>query len=168
MSEKVEKQVEACPFVNPFCVVPTKPRVLDISPRLIKRLQEVKVDPETLETYAVYEDVDLQAEIDARINDCGFTYMQTLLRTGQAKPSDFADDGMHGIDATVIPETVHDAHRLAEENNAQLQELAKALGLQDGDVLTQDMIERKLTEKVQALYEAQKAQAEAAAGGEEK
>lgn len=161
------EEIKDLKLVNPFCLVPNKVFALDLSERKVKRLKEVKVNPDTLETYAVYEDVDLQAEIDARENDCGLEYMRMLLRTGQAKPSDFADDGQHGIDATLIPETVHEAHRLAEENNVQLQELAKALGINEGDVLTQDMIERKLTEKVQALYEAQKA-AEHTAGGEEK
>lgn len=159
--------VKETELVNPFCFVPNKVHFVDMSDPYIMRYVGVEVDPETHQTRAKYEKVDLVAEIQARKLDCGFDYMAMLLRTGQAKASDFADDGQHGVDMTQIPGTVHEAARLAQENNAMLQQVAAALGLNAEDVMTQGMIEAALKNKVAELF-AQQQQDATVTEGEEK
>lgn len=166
MAETVVKEKKQ--LVNPFCFVPNAVHFVKCGNPIIKRYKGIEVDAETHQTRAVYEDVNLVEEIQSRKMDCGFDYMARLLRTGQAKPSDFADDGQHGFDGTAIPETIHEAAKLAEENNQMLQQVASALGLSPDDVMTQSMIENALKNKVAELFAAQQQAAAAAAEGEEK
>ena len=130
----------------------------DLSDAHIKRYCDMKVDKETGVAYPVYETIDLQQEIDARKHDCGFDLMKKLIATGQAIKADFEDDGQHGVDFTGIPDNVHEMAKRADEANQTVSSLLAALGVKDGDVLTQDMVERLLTDKVAEIYKKQQEQ----------
>jgi len=157
MAEQVQEQVEARVFVDPFQICRSIPAGTgqDLSDAHIMRVKDMRVDAETLQAYPVYEVVDLQQEIDARVDDCGMVMMKRLIATGQAKPSDFADDGQHGVDFSEIPADVHEMAKKADEVNATVTNLLAALGVQEGDVLTQQMVEKLLTDKVAELYKKQ-------------
>lgn len=155
----VEQVEQVRKLVDPFQVCRTIPvdKGMDLSDAHVMRVKDMRVDDETMKVYPVFESVDLQQEIDARVNDCGMVLMKKLIMTGQAKPSDFADDGQHGVDFSQVPADVHQIAKKADEVNNTVSTVLAALGVKEGDTLTQDMVERLLTQKVAELYKAQQA-----------
>lgn len=148
-------------FVDPFQVgrkIAIMPG-MDLSDAHIMRLVDTKIDHETGQAYPVYDSIDLQQEIDARKHDCGFDLMKKMIATGQATPADFADDGQHGVDFSGIPDSVHDLAKSAQQSSESVASLLAVLGVKDGDVLTQEMLERLLTDKVAEIYKKQQAAA---------
>lgn len=100
---------------------------------------KVKFDPETGSTTPDESDkVDLVDLIQTYKDQCGMELAQRLLRTGQADPSQFADDGKHSGD---VPEGYDNPQTLANaalvaKGNADV--LAQALGLPDNAATLSD------------------------------
>lgn len=153
--QAVEKEKRV--FLDPF-QVGRKIAIMsgqDLSDAHIMRLVDTKIDHETGQAYPVYQSIDLQQEIDARKHDCGFDLMKKLIATGQATPADFADDGQHGVDFSGVPDSVHELAKSAQQSSESVANLLAILGVKDGDVLTQEMMERLLTDKVAEIFKKQ-------------
>ena len=147
------------PYLNPFRTlkVPTV-SLPDLHGEKLFRVSRMKLDKKTGTVEPVYEAFDLQPEIDACQELAGVDYMKKLLKTGQATPEDFYDDGKSGIDNTLLPKTVHEAKALADQNNAQIAELCKTIGVPEGETLTGAQLESYLKDYVRKQFEAYQAE----------
>lgn len=161
MSEKKNVQAQepvksVVKLVNPFCVY--KP-IADDSKVEYKayRVKCMEVDKETLTAEPVFEEFDLQAEINARLDDAGFNAMRTLIMTGQAKPEDFYDDGKHGFDNTVLPENIHEARKVADSGASDLAALAQVLGVKEGEELSPQVLETYLSNFIAKKWQEEQA-----------
>jgi len=142
---------------NPFCNVPEIMGLRDFHNRNVVRIDGGKYDPETGCYTPTFVDVDLEAEIESCKDMCGVALMKNQLARGLAKPEDFYDDGRSGVDVSQIPATVHEANAKANEASQQLAELAKALGLKDGETYSASQFEDALAQAVAKAVQAQAA-----------
>lgn len=142
-------------LINPFCYVPERVDSPIERPKRY-RIKSVEVDKDTLSSRPVFEEYDLQAEIDARRNDCGMEQMKALLRNGQATAEDFQDDGKHGFDNTILPSNIHEAKKMADMKADEIAKVAGKVGLPaDKEGFTAKELEWYLTQAVQKAFEAQ-------------
>lgn len=132
-------------LINPFCVVTNVDKPFGPGETRVPRVTGSEYDQETGAVLPIIEMVDIEEEIQACRNMCGVELMRTLLSQGKAKPEDFYDDGNSGIDVSLIPGSVHEAAKAAEAGQQQFAELAKALGIEDGEALTAQQLEKALT-----------------------
>lgn len=152
--EKKERPV----LRNPFCHVSAFSPVVNGESKPF-RLSTLKMSKSRGSAFPVYEEFDLDAEIESMRNMCGMELMRSLLAQGKAKPEDFYDDGQHGVDTTLFPSSVHEARKLAEEQGDELTKLASALGFKPGDKISGDILEKALTAKVREIFLQQQQQA---------
>lgn len=152
-------------LVNPFCRTPAPINYTKTDNPNVFRVCGGHVDKETLQYVPEFEEVDLVEEIQACKDLAGVEYMKKLLATGQALPEDFQDDGKGSFDGNLIPPDVHTAKKLADQEAANLQKVAKEAGLKEGFSYTQEQFEEAIKEYAGKLFaEAQaKAQAQAPA-----
>lgn len=146
-------------FTMPFNVrkpVLGKAMALDNDDHIFVKTMEV--DKDTMLVTPVYDRSSWKEEIIAQKDNCGMELMRRQLRLGLAKPSDFYDDGKSGFDTSVLPETVHDARKNADELNGEIAKIAQAIGLDDTQALTADQLIDKLSAAVKARFDAQAAQ----------
>lgn len=155
-------------LVNPFFNRTPHIKQPALDNKMLARVVSMEVDPDTLTSKPVFEFVDTEAEIQASKDLCGLDYMKKLLRSGQVTPDELADNGKSNFDATVLPETVHDANGKAQEVNQQIGDLAKAIGAEEGKTYTAREIESMLSAAVAKQYEASKAKADPAPAQESK
>lgn len=165
--EKKERKPFTMKFTMPFHV--TKPVLkkgasLDLDYHVF--VERMEVDKDTLVVTPVFGRSSWQEEIEAQVDNCGMELMKKQLRQGLIKPSDLYDDGKGGIDTSIIPETVHEARKKADEVNHGLSELAKAIGIDDSQELSADQFVDKLTSAIKAKWNEQ--QAAKATEGEQK
>lgn len=145
--------------VNPFCHyvrrdVKTDDTFMDY------RFDHLEYDKETGKTKPVYTEYDLQAEIESRKDEAGFNAMRTLIMQGKAKASDFADDGKHGVDNTLLPKDPHQAKKLADAQSAKLGKLAASLGVKPGEAISAEHLELLLENLVTKKFNEAKAKQE--------
>lgn len=142
MPEQLQKEIK---LVDPFVKkVPTYIPFPD-GEKLVCRVKTTEISEETKSLVPVFEFVDLTEEIAKCQGLAGLDLMKTLLAQGKAKPEDFYDDGRSGVDVTAIPSDIHAAKAAAEAGQQQFAELAKALGVEDGEALTAQQLEKALT-----------------------
>lgn len=99
----------------------------------------VKIDEET--GRAVPDEsnlVDLDALIQTYRGQCGMELAKHLIKLGQAAQEDFADDGNHGFDATIVPESAQERSNAAIAAKANLDAIKQAYGIPLDVELTQD------------------------------
>ena len=158
--------VPVCPFhIRSTDISNKEPKHLTLIPRIT---DQVEVDKETLIVRPVVETYDVQAEIQTYKNQCGLEYFKLLLAQGKAVKSDAYDDGEHGFDTSVIPETIHEAHNNAQAGADVLAELAKALGVKSGKAITSDDLLDLLSQQVKANEAAKAAAASTTTPTEDK
>lgn len=153
-------------LVNPFCRTPEPIEYTKTDNPTVFRVCGGHVDKETFQYVPEFEEVDLMEEIQACKDLAGVEYMKKLLATGQATPEDFQDDGQGSFDGNLVPSDVHTAKKLAEEEAANIQKIAQAVGLKDGFTYTEEQFEEAVKEATaKAVAEVQaKAQAKAEGG----
>ena len=132
-------------LINPFIRYNRENKPFADGSHTVFRSVGSELDKDTGTVTPVIEEVDIYQEIQACQNMCGLELMKTLLAQGKAKPEDFYDDGRSGVDVSSVPSTVHEAQALAEQGNQQFAELAKALGIEDGETLNAAQLEKALT-----------------------
>lgn len=151
-SVKQEQETKKKPVLkNPFCHVSAFNPVVEGEYKAF-RVSTVKMSKSRGSAFPVYEDFDLDAEIESMRNMCGMELMRSLLAQGKAKPEDFYDDGKHGVDTTLFPSSVHEARKLADEQGDELTKLASALGFKPGDTISGELLEKALTAKVREIF----------------
>lgn len=164
-SETPKEEIKEPKFVCPFHI-----RVLSDQNRepgelkIVKRISDqVKVDKDTLVVSPVLEDVDLDAETQTYKDMCGLEYFKMMLAQGKAQPEDSHDDGAHSYDASIMPKTRYEAGKAADAANDVIAEVAKQLGIKDGEKVSESQLVELLSKKV---AENMAAKAAAAAPGE--
>lgn len=162
--QAVQKTYKKPTFKNPFCGSPAEISHPKLDNRKAWRIVSADVDKKTLITKPVFEEYDSQEEIQKCKDLCGIEYMKMLLKTGQAKPEDFYDDGKSGVDTTVFPETVHEAKKEAEKLNQEIAKAAKEAGAQEGEKYSSKQLEDLITAEVKKRFEAIQAQQPKAEG----
>lgn len=157
-----EGSLEKVSYVDPFCGIVSKKKY---AKKVIKEvdwnLQQVlgvELDKETGNTKVVVTgEVNIDKEIQERVNDSGFEGMRRLIATGQARPIDFMDDGKHGVDATKMPDNVNDAYRAALAANDESNGVFGKLGVNpvynaDGSI-NMEATESALTNAIKSAFE---------------
>lgn len=132
-----ERQTEKKPVVvrDPFGGYTTINPVpdaskLDSEPHDLRPIYSLKLDPETGNTSVEVNDYEDEQEIIQNFFDqCGMEGMRKLIASGQARPSDFYDDGKSGGDFTGLPDNVNDAYRKAQEGDSKSTAVLSALGV---------------------------------------
>lgn len=145
-------------LVNPFCQNPKAVQYPDLNERFVYKIAPGEVDKETMQYVPKLEKVDLQEEIEAAEKLCGMAYMKDLLKQGRISPEDLQDNAGENYDLTHLPGNVHEAKKLSEEANAEVQKFAKAAGLKEGEKYSQTQFEAAVEAAVQKIYEKQAAQ----------
>lgn len=157
--KKEDKLSDAAKFVCPFHtrVLSDQNRVPG-ELRFVKRISgQVTVDKENLNVFPVLEEVDLDAEIQTYKDMCGLEYFKLMLAQGKVNPEDSHDDGAHSYDSALMPKTIHEASKVADSVSAVVGEVAKQLGIKDGDAVSQEKLIELLSEKVAANIAAKSA-----------
>jgi len=119
----------------------------------------VKFDPATGSTTPDESDViDLVDLIQTYKDQCGVEMAQKLIKTGQALPEDFADDGKHSGDSTLpqfqSPQALANA---AVQSQAATKQILDALGLNESAIKLSDdqltsIVEKVIAEKFPDIY----------------
>lgn len=165
-----ETVVNSIPKIDPFNnfikTEERKPLFLDFP--YVFRLGPGEVDKKSGNVYPSFEKVDLIEEIQSCRELAGFDYMKKLLMTGQASPEDFYDDGQSGGDMTVLPQTIHEAKKLADENAEIIAKAAKCAGVKEGEAISGERLEQLITAEVEKRHKAYIASLEAQKVGETK
>lgn len=147
-ASEAKQVVQPITLVNPFCKSP-KYHFDKCDDPIVSRVKTVEIkDKDTVLVEPVFEEVDLMAEVRASASLAGVDYMKRLLASGQARPEDFYDDGQHSVDTGLIPATVHDAAKLAEQGEEQFAQLAKELGIPEGEKVSGSVLEKYLSDLV--------------------
>lgn len=129
----------------------------------VTRIKGVEYDPETKGTKIVTEKVNFAEEVQACRELCGMTYVKKQLATGAIQPEDLYDDGKSGMDLSKLPADRHIAAKEADKLSKSIGDLCKELGLDASDKVTQEKLEKMLTDEVTKRYNAELA-AKAAEG----
>lgn len=90
-----------------------------------------KADHESLALVLSDEDVeplDLVEMTQSYKNECGIEAMKLLLKSGQASPEDFADDGTGSADSTQFPTNLNDAYQASLETRKAASKSVASLG----------------------------------------
>lgn len=162
--QALQEERKALVFKNPFCGSPDKVKHPLLDNRKAWRITSATVDKKTLTTSPVFEEYDLQEEVQKCKELCGVEYMKMLLKTGQAKPEDFYDDGNSGFDMNQIPENVHEAKKKSEELKQDIANAAKAAGAVEGENYSAKQLEDLITAEVKRRFDAIQAQANKSEG----
>lgn len=103
---------------------------------------KVNFDPKTGKATPDESDKkDLVALIQTYKDQCGVEAMKRLIKTGQAQPEDFADDGKSGMDTTLVPDTAQGRANLAAAAAQQTDQIKADLNLPDNAAdLTEDQL----------------------------
>lgn len=144
-----------------FGVVPHEFRDLPEGECCVMQVTGMDYDKDVGTFTPIFEKVDLVEQTIKCKSLAGFDLMRTLLAQGKAKPEDFYDDGSHGVNVAAVPANVHDALAAAEQGNQMFVELAKALGLEEGETLNSAQLEKALAAFVAKQYNAAAAAAPA-------
>lgn len=164
MPDTVAKTVSKKAKINPFCFVPERQikRVLG-KPGLVTRYEggEFTEDHSYIPGLVAF---DLDAEIQSCKELAGFEYMQQQLKTGRASIEDFYDDGKHDFDQSQVPENIHQANAQANVLNGQLADLAKTIGVPEGEAITGAQFEKYLSEYIAKEFAKQQAAAKPEGG----
>lgn len=137
MAESKEVK-ETQTVVDPFGVIPPKP----IKTKADKRYLDtygVELDKATGTTKVVVTGkIDLVEMIQANKDLCGMELVKKMIATGQADPSEFADDGAHGGDFSLgsDPTTVYMAAQEAAARASKASQELAALGLTEEQIKT--------------------------------
>lgn len=150
LTKEVTKE-EVRVLKNPFCNVPVR-EYKKIAPPPYLEYVGVDVDKETMTTTPRFEKVDLNEKVKSGLPFSGFEGMKNALKTGRAIPSDFADDGRHGVDLTNLPPDVHNAKKLADQKSLEIADLAKAVGVPEGKAVSGDVLEDYLKRAVEKAW----------------
>lgn len=94
--------------------------------------------------------IDLDALIQTYKDQCGMEAAKRLLKTGQAQPEDFADDGKSGFDCTVIPESAQERANAAVAAKAQADAVKEKFGIPTDQDLTQEQFENLIKSYISA------------------
>lgn len=168
-----ERQVEKKPVVyrDPFgghTVINPRPdsSQCDVEPHDTRALYSLKLDPTTGDTTVEVKDYEDQQEVIKQFFDqCGMEGMRKLIAAGQARPSDFYDDGKSGGDFTGLPDNVNDAYRKAQEGDSKSKEVLSSLGVsvvtdEKGNIdmaATEEAINKAIDAKFKAIQAQSKA-----------
>lgn len=115
---------------------------------------KVKFDPETGATVPDESDlIDLEALIQTYKDQCGMELAQKLIKTGQAQPEDFKDDGKRSGEVPTELETAQGRANAALAATAHAEALAKGLDLpKDAAKLTDDQLTAIIAKTIQEKY----------------
>lgn len=144
-------------LVNPFRNIRPDIAQPDLDDPKVARVVSMEVDKDTLMVSPVFEFVDTQKEIEACKELCGLDYMKKLLASGQITAEELQDNAGAEFDATVYPETVHDAKREADQLNAEIGKAISSAGGKEGKVYTAEEVEDLIKSAVAAKFEEAKA-----------
>lgn len=146
-------------YVNPFCRVPVRDVKRAPQKEGIVFIVQGGEFTEAHEYRPNFVAHDLDAEIESCKELAGFEYMQQQLKTGRASIEDFYDDGKHDFDQSQVPETIHEANAQANDLNAQLADLAKTIGVPEGEAISGAQFEKYLSEYIAKEFAKQQAAA---------
>lgn len=125
----------------------------DLNERYLVDLK-VKFDPQTGATIPDESDViDLEALIQTYKDQCGMELAQKLIKTGQAQPDDFKDDGKHSGEVPPELETAQGRANAALAATSHVEALAKGLDLPKGAAkLTDEQLSAIIARTIQEKY----------------
>lgn len=112
---------------------------------------KVNFDPKTGKAIPDESDKkDLVALIQTYKDQCGVEAMKRLIKTGQAQPEDFSDDGKSGMDTTIVPDTAQGRANLAAAAAQQTDQIKQNLNLPDD---ANNMTDEQLTALIKGYIE---------------
>lgn len=95
---------------------------------------KVKVNEDHTVSPDESDKVDLVELIQTYKDQCGMEMAKKLIKIGQAQPGDFADDGKHSVDCTLLPQNPQQAANLAVAAGKQTEALRNQFGLPDTEL----------------------------------
>lgn len=143
MAEEIKKYCPGFPKVDCQPIDCTEHLMVDLK---VKVNEDHTVSPDDSNV------VDLDALTQTYRDQCGMEAAKRLLKSGQAQPSDFADDGKSNYDGTIVPETAQERANAAVAAGVKVDAVKAKYGIDPNakmsdeqfDALIKDYISKNL------------------------
>lgn len=103
-------------------------------------------------TKVMFEEIDLRSFIAEAANNTGLEYVLRMMKAGQIRPEDIADDGKHGLDLTGVPSYIGDVKNMSDKAVGEASSTLEKLGIDPSKSYSEEELQKVIAEALKPYF----------------